>query len=94
MYTLRKLFPDNVEANMALGRSYTVHSLDTAPEAFNRMFKEVFNKDYEDSEKECYSFVSSEGGKDFYPLYKKQYNFIVNENGGTFSNLSHSSMRK
>lgn len=47
--------------------------------------KSAFDNEVED---QIYAFVTSEGGKDVFPLYIRQKNFIMTDTGKTFSNLT------
>jgi hypothetical protein len=50
----------------------------------------TINAQYVSEMKELvYAFVTSEGGREIFPLYKRQRNYIMSESGATFSNLTH-----
>lgn len=87
MYTLRKIFKDGVEANIALGNSYNFVTKERSEEEFTKIAKITF--DTETEEERIYAFITSEGGKEFYPLFTNQLNFIMTDSGRTFANLTH-----
>lgn len=96
MFILRRISGQGVQMNFCLGNSYTIVTRDHNYEDFCRSFKHIFDRnhvadldDTADSDtKNCYAFVSSEGGGNLYPLWSNQKNYIMTENGKTFCNLT------
>jgi len=84
MYTLRTVFKENVQSNEHLGKHYTfVGKLESSEEFERTRALLQFNDD-----SNIYAFVTSEGGKEVYPLRNGFYYFIMTDGGKTFDNLT------
>jgi len=91
MYTLRKVPSSGVQINIVLGGNYAVVTRESNEKEFVRMYEAMHgcneNSSVTDDE-DVYAILSSEGGKQFYALYKNQENYVMSEGGKTFSNLT------
>lgn len=99
MYTLTEITGDgNVTHHKKLGERFSVIDRETSPNEFEKAYNAMYPAPRDGSErlnfkeadinKNTYSLIISEGGREIFELDKNNFYYIVTENGKTFKNLT------
>lgn len=86
MYTLRVIYGDGTEVNIALGQHYTVVKKEISQEMFDKTIP--FANAQTVVQEDTYAFITSEGGRSIHALHPGAHYFVMTDSGKTFSNLT------
>lgn len=97
MYTIRRITESGVEMNKSLGDSYTLVHRAYNYKEFSKVYERIYGKCHvadldetaDDESKNCFAFVTGEGGAYVQPLYCTQRNYIMSSDGKTFDRIKY-----